>query len=328
MHPGSPEFTSYTDAVMERVSSSLDGKPKAVRTATLVLLAGGHLLLEDVPGVGKTLLARSLGAAVGGQVHRIQFTPDLLPADITGVSVFHQDRHDFEFRPGPVFAHIVIADEINRASAKTQAALLEAMEEHRVSVDGVSHRLPEPFMVVATQNPLDSHGTYPLPEAQRDRFLARISLGYPDADAEVQMLAHHSLGESHDTAIAPVIDVTTLSALQASVRQVALTEPLRRYLVDLARATRSHSAVRVGASPRSVVQWAAAARAEAALNGRDYTVPDDVRAVAVAVLAHRLLLDTSGVGQAATDAAVAVVDDVLTTVPGPSAADSPTRRRR
>lgn len=322
MHPGTDAFTQLTGSLIDRIQEVVEGKPEAVRTAVLVQLAGGHLLVEDVPGVGKTLLARTLAGALGGRVNRIQFTPDLLPADIAGVSVFHQESHDFRFRPGPVFAHLVIADEINRASAKTQAALLEAMEEHRVSVDGTTHRLPDPFMVVATQNPSDSQGTYLLPEAQRDRFMARISLGYPDTEAEVLMLAHHThdpdgpAAERSD-AVEPVTDVETARRLIDATARVAVSEPVRRYLVTLGQATREHADVRVGASPRALVQWMSAARAEAALSGRDYVVPDDVHAVAQAVLPHRLLLQGPARHDTASTEATRIVDEVLSTVPAP-----------
>jgi MoxR-like ATPase len=333
MRPGTAAFTELTDALIARIQEVVEGKPEAVRTAVLVQLAGGHLLVEDVPGVGKTLLARTLAGALGGSVNRIQFTPDLLPADITGVSVFHQERHDFQFRPGPVFAHLVIADEINRASAKTQAALLEAMEEHRVSVDGTTHRLPDPFMVVATQNPSDSQGTYPLPEAQRDRFMARISMGYPDTDAEVLMLAHHTHDpESPATPlrdeVEPVMDVEAARELIAATARVAVGEPVRRYLVALGQATREHADVRVGASPRALVQWMSAARAEAALSGRDYVVPDDVRAVAHVVLPHRLLLDGPVRHDTTSPQARRIVDEVLSQVQAPFASRAEARAAR
>lgn len=333
MRPGTPAFTELTDALIARIQEVVEGKPEAVRTAVLVQLAGGHLLVEDVPGVGKTLLARTLAGALSGSVNRIQFTPDLLPADITGVSVFHQERHDFQFRPGPVFTHLVIADEINRASAKTQAALLEAMEEHRVSVDGTTHRLPDPFMVVATQNPSDSQGTYPLPEAQRDRFMARISMGYPDTDAEVLMLAHHTHDPDRSTPVLkdevePVMDVDTARQLIAATSLVAVGEPVRRYLVALGQATRSHADVRVGASPRALVQWMSAARAEAALSGRDYVVPDDVRAVAHVVLAHRLLLDGPVRHDTTSPQARRIVDEVLAQVQAPFASRAEARAAR
>lgn len=333
MRPGTSAFTELTDALIARIQEVVEGKPEAVRTAVLVQLAGGHLLVEDVPGVGKTLLARTLAGALGGSVNRIQFTPDLLPADITGVSVFHQERHDFQFRPGPVFAHLVIADEINRASAKTQAALLEAMEEHRVSVDGTTHRLPDPFMVVATQNPSDSQGTYPLPEAQRDRFMARISMGYPDTDAEILMLGHHTHDPENPARpvmdeVEPVMDVDTARELIAATAMVAVGEPVRRYLVELGQATRAHADVRVGASPRALVQWMSAARAEAALSGRDYVVPDDVRAVAHAVLPHRLLLDGPVRHDTTSPQARRIVDEVLSQVKAPFASRAEARAAR
>ncbi|WP_277245594.1 AAA family ATPase [Micrococcus terreus] len=301
------------------MNSVVDGKQEAVRTALRVLLAGGHLLIEDVPGVGKTLLARALAKTVGGSVNRIQFTPDLLPSDVTGVSVFHQERHAFEFRPGPVFAHIVIGDEINRASAKTQSALLECMEEHQVTVDGTTHRLQEPFMVVATQNPAESEGTYPLPEAQRDRFMARITMGYPDSAAEVAMLKHHMDPLAEHSPLQLLQQVTSPDQVLLMVEAVArvhVSDAVAQYVVALGRATREHPEVRVGASPRSLLQLLRAAKAEAALSERDYVTPEDVVTVSVSVLAHRLILQRrSGADE---DHAERIVAQALRMVPAPT----------
>jgi MoxR-like ATPase len=304
---GGESLTATTDAMLSAMGSVVDGKPRAVRTAVLVLLAGGHLLVEDVPGVGKTLLAKALARTVGGTVNRIQFTPDLLPSDVTGVSVFNQDRHTFEFRAGAVFANVVIGDEINRASAKTQSALLECMEEHQVTVDGTTHRLDEPFMVVATQNPVESEGTYPLPEAQRDRFMARITMGYPDEDAELQMLrTHHGPLPS----AAPVNRLTPVTTTQEvlqmieAVSRVHVSEPVARYVVALGRASRQHADVLVGASPRSLLQLTRAAKAEAALNGRSYVTPQDVTDVVGVVFPHRLMLRRRSTHDAAEAEAV------------------------
>jgi MoxR-like ATPase len=302
-------FPQHTQAILDRINTVIDGKPEAARTALTVLLAGGHLLVEDVPGVGKTMLARTLATAIGGTVSRVQFTPDLLPTDITGVSVYDQARREFEFKPGPVFANVVIGDEINRASAKTQSALLECMAEGQVTADGTTYRMGTPFMVVATQNPVEMDGTFPLPEAQRDRFTARISMGYPDADAEMTMLADHG-GGSPLEGMRPVVSVEDAARLVAHVREVHVSDAVRAYVVALGRATRSHPQIRLGASPRALLQLQAAARAEAALSGREYVLPDDVRAVAVPVLAHRLMLDRRAGTDSAEELVRAVLDEV------------------
>ena len=266
----------------------IEGKPEAIRLALTVLLAEGHLLIEDVPGVGKTMLAKSLARAIDGVFQRIQFTPDLLPSDITGVSAFNQERRDFEFKPGPVFANIVLGDEINRASPKTQLALLECMEERQVTVDGTTYSLQPPFMVVATQNPVEMEGTYPLPEAQRDRFTARISLGYPSAAAERQMLAAHGSASPLDD-LAPVARASDVQDLVIAVREVLVSDSVKDYIISLVAQTRTSPELRLGASPRATLQLLRASRAWAALDGRDYVIPDDVQALAGPVLAHRLL---------------------------------------
>ncbi|WP_312396145.1 MoxR family ATPase [Kocuria sp.] len=303
------QFSTHTQAILDRMNSVIDGKPTETRTALTVLLAGGHLLVEDVPGVGKTMLARTLAGAIGGTVSRIQFTPDLLPTDITGVSVYDQVRREFEFKPGPVFANLVIGDEINRASAKTQSALLEAMAESQVTADGTTYQLSIPFMVVATQNPVEMDGTFPLPEAQRDRFTARISMGYPDADAEVHMLAGHGSGSPLKD-LQPVLDIHQATQLVDYVRSLHVSTAVRRYIVSLCQATRTHPHLRLGASPRAALQLQAAARAEAALAGRNHVLPDDVKAIAVPVLAHRLLLERRSGTDSAQDVVRAILDDV------------------
>jgi MoxR-like ATPase len=296
----------------EAIGRVVEGKPDVVRLALVVLLAEGHLLIEDVPGVGKTTLAKSLARTIDGTVRRIQFTPDLLPSDVTGVAVYDRDSRAFEFKPGAIFANIVVADEINRASPKTQSALLECMEERQVTVDGVSYELARPFMVVATQNPLEMEGTYPLPEAQRDRFTARVSMGYPDRDAELAMLDERATTDPL-TALSPVVDAAGVRALVAAVGTLHVAEPLRRYVVSLVEATRRSADLRLGASPRAGLQLLRAARAAAALAGRDHVLPDDVQAMAVPVLAHRLLL-TPDAALARRDTA-RVVTDLLSTVP-------------
>jgi MoxR-like ATPase len=305
-------FHEISSRILDAIDTVIDGKPEAARLALTVLLAQGHLLLEDVPGVGKTMLAKTLARTIDCTVNRIQFTPDLLPSDVTGVSIFNQDSRRFEFRRGPVFANIVIGDEINRASAKTQSSLLECMEEHQVTVDGHTHPLGAPFMVVATQNPIEMEGTYPLPEAQRDRFMARISMGYPDARAEADMLETHQ-SVSPLEAIRPVASVADIAGMMRQVRGVYVSPAVKDYTVSIGRATREHPRLRLGASPRSLLQLLRAAKAGAALEGRDFVLPDDIAAIADAVLAHRLLLDRKATS--AGDTASTIVADVLARVP-------------
>jgi MoxR-like ATPase len=282
------ELVRVAHGVGKAVESVIEGKSDAIRLALTVLLAEGHLLIEDVPGVGKTMLAKALARSTGCSVRRIQFTPDLLPSDITGVSAYNQEKREFEFKPGPVFANIVVGDEINRASPKTQSALLECMEERQVTVDGRTYPLTAPFMVIATQNPIEMEGTYPLPEAQRDRFTARISMGYPSAESELAMLEAHGSSSPLD-ALEPVAQAEDIRELIASVRTVHVAEPLKQYVIRLVAATRSSPELRLGASPRATLHLLRAGRARAALDGRDFVIPDDMQALALPVLAHRLL---------------------------------------
>jgi MoxR-like ATPase len=319
-------FHAASERILRAINTVIDGKADAAKLALTVLLAQGHLLLEDVPGVGKTLLAKTLARTIDCTVSRIQFTPDLLPSDVTGVSVYNQASRTFEFRPGAVFANIVIGDEINRASAKTQSALLECMEEHQVTVDGKSYKLDEPFMVVATQNPIEMEGTYPLPEAQRDRFMARISMGYPDHEAELEMLETHQ-ATSPLTRVTAVVTADEVASMIAAVQQVYVSQSIKEYTVSLGRATRESAMLRLGASPRSMLQLLRAAKATAALEGRDFVLPDDVVSVAEAVLAHRIILDRKAASTGETPQSV--IRAILAKVPvGQESSPAPSRGAR
>jgi MoxR-like ATPase len=303
--------------IIEAIETVIEGKAAQIRLAVAVMLAEGHLLVEDVPGVGKTMLAKALARSISCTVRRVQFTPDLLPSDITGVSVYNQNTREFEFRPGAIFANIVVGDEINRASPKTQSALLECMEERQVTVDGITYSLDPPFMVIATQNPIEMEGTYPLPEAQRDRFTARIAIGYPSIDAELEMIDSHGEGSPLDE-LEPVADDLEVAKLIAAVRRIHVADSVRRYAVDIVTATREHPDLRLGASPRATLHLLRAGRAVAALEERDYVLPDDLQALAEPVLAHRLLLSADA--QIARRSAPSVVADVVASLPVPAPA--------
>jgi MoxR-like ATPase len=308
-------LTDVSSRIRSSIERVIEGKEEAVRTALVVLLAEGHLLIEDVPGVGKTMLSKALARSIDCSVRRIQFTPDLLPSDVTGVSVFNQDTREFEFRPGGVFANIVVGDEINRASPKTQSALLECMEEHQVTVDGTTYYLETPFMVVATQNPLEMEGTYALPEAQRDRFMARVSMGYPVESSEIAMLESHAASNPLDD-LEPVTDAGTLRKLIETVGQVHLSPAVQRYAVALTTATRRSTDVLLGASPRATLHLVRAAKAHAAMEYRDYVVPDDLYGLAIPVLAHRLIPSSDATMSGRTP--TAILQGILESVPMPA----------
>jgi MoxR-like ATPase len=308
-------FADLFEAIVANIEQAIQGKAEPVRLALVCLLAEGHLLIEDVPGVGKTSMAKALAASLQLSHHRIQFTPDLLPSDVTGVTVFNRANSSFDFRPGGVFANIVLGDEINRASPKTQSALLEAMEERQVTVDATTYPLASPFMVIATQNPIEHEGTYPLPESQLDRFLMRIGMGYPDRAAEVAMLDVHAASSAVER-VRPVASGRDVGEMVNVARLVHVAPILKGYLVDLASATRRHPSASVGVSPRATLALQRAARAYAASIGREYIVPDDIKALAGPVLSHRLVLTPEAeLGGATPDQ---VLGDVLASVPVPT----------
>jgi MoxR-like ATPase len=281
--------TEVLQAILRNVETVVVGKRSEIELTIVALAGQGHVLIEDVPGVGKTMLAKSLARSIGCVFKRIQFTPDLLPSDVTGVSIYNQRSQEFEFRPGPIVAQVVLADEINRATPKTQAALLEAMEEHQITVDGITHELPRPFMVLATQNPIEYEGTFPLPESQLDRFMLRVHLGYPKREEEVGILDRQQRVHPVDK-LEPVTNADELLEVQRAVRDVHVEPLIRRYIVDLATATRTHADVYVGASPRASLALNRSAQALAVLRGREYVTPDDVKVLANAVLAHRVIV--------------------------------------
>jgi len=312
---GLDDLLASSARITASIEKVIEGKSDVVRLSLVVLLAEGHLLIEDVPGVGKTMLAKSLARSIDCSVRRIQFTPDLLPSDVTGVSIFDQESREFEFKPGAVFANIVVGDEINRASPKTQSAMLECMEEAQVTVDGSTYALESPFMVIATQNPIEMEGTYSLPEAQRDRFMVRISMGYPVESAEIAMLSARE-GTSPLDELEPVTDAAEVRKLIEVTGRVHVSHPAQQYAVALATATRRSPDLRLGASPRSTLQLVRAARTWAAMQGRSYVLPDDVRDLAPQVLPHRLLLTMEST--MAGRRPVEVVEQVLAQVPVPA----------
>jgi MoxR-like ATPase len=310
------DIRSVANRIIDNVSTVIVGKNQAIELVVVALLSNGHVLIEDVPGVGKTSLAKTIARSVGLSFNRVQFTPDLLPSDITGVTIFNQKTHEFEFRQGPIMAQIVLADEVNRATPKTQSALLEAMEEQQVTVDGVTYELPNPFLVLATQNPIEYEGTFPLPEAQLDRFLARVNLGYPDRNDEIKVLVNQQNDHPIDD-VKQVVTTDDLRDAQTAVKDVYVDELVYSYIVDIVRATREHADVYLGSSPRGSLGLFRASQALAAVNGNDYVLPDDVKRLAEPVLSHRMIVspaarirnvDTRG-----------IVEEILERVPVPGA---------
>jgi len=310
------DVQAVTDVLVENVERVIIGKRDVIELVTVGLLAQGHILIEDVPGVGKTMLARALSRSLGCTFRRIQFTPDMLPSDVTGVSIFNQKTREFEFRPGPIMAQVVLTDEINRATPKTQAALLEAMQELQVTVDGVTYQLPRPFLVLATQNPIEYEGTFPLPEAQLDRFLIRIRLGYPDQHDEVAIL--DSQQYTHPlTQIEQVVDVEALKMAQEKLKDVYVDPLVKRYIVEIITQTRRHPDIYLGASPRGSLALYRTGQARSAVQGRDYVLPDDIKALATPTLAHRLIISPSARLRDVTGETV--MREILSTVPVPGA---------
>jgi len=307
-------FAERFRSIQDNIEKVVQGKSREVRLALVALVAEGHLLIEDVPGVGKTLLAKALARSIDCSFRRIQFTPDLLPTDVTGVNVFNQERGDFEFKPGAIFANIVLSDEINRASPKTQSALLECMEERQVTVDTETYQLGSPFMVIATQNPIEHEGTYPLPEAQLDRFMMRVHVGYPGTEAEIGILATHGYHSTLDD-LEPVADAMVVAELAVQAREVHVAPALRRYIVSLSEGTRVHPDIYLGASPRASIMLLRASRAMAGSDGRDYVVPDDIKDLAIPVMAHRLIV-TADAAMGGRDGAT-ILSEVLQQVSVP-----------
>ena len=308
------DIQAFSQRVLGNLEQVIVGKRQVLELTLIGLLCQGHILIEDVPGVGKTMLARSLAKSLGCTFNRIQFTPDMLPSDVTGVSIFNQMTRDFEYRAGPIMAQIVLADEINRATPKTQSSLLEAMEEHQTTVDGITHMLPEPFLVLGTQNPIEYEGTFPLPEAQLDRFLLRIRLGYPSLEDEIKIIGDQQY--THPiTKLQPVVSQEELLSMQEAVKQVFVSDAVKRYIVDLTRSSRDNADVYLGASPRGSLGLARGGQARAAINGRDYVLPDDIKALAEYVLAHRIVINPAARLKNLTSAQI--VKEILHSLPVP-----------
>lgn len=316
-----PDIQSYSKKIIENLEKVIVGKQSALELVVIGLLCQGHILIDDVPGVGKTILSRSLAKSLGCSFRRIQFTPDMLPSDVTGVSIFNQISREFEFRPGPVMANIVLADEINRATPKTQSALLESMEERQVTVDGITHPLPDPFMILATQNPIEYEGTFPLPEAQLDRFLLRLRLGYPTLTDEIHVLELQQLRHPIQD-LEAVTTVEEMREMQEAIKRVFVAAPIKRYIVELTRATRESSDVYLGASPRGSLGLFRAGQALAAIRGRDYILPDDIKYLAPFILSHRMVIHAAA--RMKNLSADQVVNEILNTmvVPGGSFEES------
>ncbi|HJR79521.1 MAG TPA: MoxR family ATPase [Anaerolineales bacterium] len=308
------DLKSFGESIVQNLEQVIVGKYQAVELVVIGLLCQGHVLIEDVPGVGKTMLARSLAKSLDCTFNRIQFTPDMLPSDVTGVSIFNQEKRTFEFRPGPIMGQIVLADEVNRATPKTQAALLEAMEERQVTVDGVTHPLQKPFMVLATQNPIEYEGTFPLPEAQLDRFLLRVRMGYPNPTEEMKVLSEQQLRHPIES-LQPIVNVEELLEAVEKIRQIYVSPAIQRYIIDLVGRTRQSGDVYLGASPRGSLALFRAGQARAALQGRDHVLPDDIKALAVPVLGHRVIV--SPAARLRELSADRIVQEIVYTAPVP-----------
>lgn len=308
------DIQEFSQRLVGNLEQVIVGKRQVLELTLIGLLCQGHILIEDVPGVGKTMLARSLAKSLGCSFNRIQFTPDMLPSDVTGVSIFNQMTRDFEYRAGPIMAQIILADEINRATPKTQSALLEAMEERQVTVDGITHILPAPFLVLGTQNPIEYEGTFPLPEAQLDRFLLRIRLGYPSLEDEIKIIGDQQYAHPITT-LKTVIELDELKLMEEAVKQVYVSPAVKRYIVDLTRATRENGDVYLGASPRGSLGLARAGQARAAIQGRDYVLPDDIKALAEFVLAHRIVINPAA--RLKNLSAATIVKEIVHTLPVP-----------